>query len=133
MKAEQVDQALHKKFFVEDERLVFWHDPNGEFAEYVAVGFSGELADVQVLDLAEVGGLPAKLCLGVTGNDDNFIQVINYLVSREHQDGATLVRRSKCIPTDLAAVQPTSSQPSESQASGSSSLENSSRVGGNAR
>ena len=35
MKAEQVDQALHQKFVTEGERLVFWHDPNGEFVEYV--------------------------------------------------------------------------------------------------
>ena len=35
MKAEQVDQALEQKFITEEERLVFWHDADGEFAEYV--------------------------------------------------------------------------------------------------
>lgn len=63
MKAEQVDQALRQKFVGEDQRLVFWHDPNGEFTEYVTAGFSGELGDVQVLDVNALGGFPAKLRL----------------------------------------------------------------------
>ena len=63
MKAEQVDKALHQKFIIESERLVFWHDPNVEFADYVGEGLSGDLADVQVLDVAKVGGLSAKLRL----------------------------------------------------------------------
>ena len=63
MKAEQVDQALRQKFVSEGARLVFWHDANEEFADYVAEGLAGELADVQVLDFATVGGLSAKLRL----------------------------------------------------------------------
>ncbi|MCK4304769.1 MAG: BREX-1 system phosphatase PglZ type A, partial [Candidatus Eisenbacteria sp.] len=63
MKAEQVDKALHEKFVTEDARLVFWHDPNGEFADYVAGGLVGDLSDVQLLDVAEVGGLSTKLRL----------------------------------------------------------------------
>ena len=63
MKAEQVDQALSQKFVTEDARLVFWHDPNGEFADYARDSLPGDIADVQVLDVAEVGGLSAKLRL----------------------------------------------------------------------
>ena len=63
MKAEQVDQALLQKFVTEGVRLVFWHDPNGEFVDYVEDGLSGDIADVQVLDVAEAGGLSAKLRL----------------------------------------------------------------------
>jgi len=63
MKAEQLDKALHQKFVNEGARLVFWHDPNGEFADYVDGGLAGDIADVQVLDVAEVGGLSAKLRL----------------------------------------------------------------------
>ncbi len=63
MKAEQVDQALHQKFVTEGARLVFWHDPNGEFTDYVGDGLAGDIADVQVLDVAELGGLSAKLRL----------------------------------------------------------------------
>ena len=53
MKAEQVDQALRQKFIDEGERLVFWHDPNGEFSDYVEGGLNGDLAGVQVHDVAE--------------------------------------------------------------------------------
>lgn len=63
MKAEQVDKALAQKFLVEGHRLVFWHDPNAEFAEYIEQGLTGELAGVQVLDLRSTGGLSAKLRL----------------------------------------------------------------------
>ena len=63
MKAEQVDQALQQKFVSEGERLVFWHDANGEFTDYIVAGLSGPLADVQVLDLATMGGLSTKLRL----------------------------------------------------------------------
>ena len=63
MKAEQVDQALHQKFVTDGERLVFWHDLNYEFWEYVEAGFDGELDDVEVLDVAKLGGFSAKLRL----------------------------------------------------------------------
>ena len=63
MKAEQVDQALSQKFVTEGARLVFWHDPNGEFVDYVGGGLAGDIADVQVIDVAQVGGLSAKLRL----------------------------------------------------------------------
>ena len=67
MKAEQVDKALHQKFFIEGKRLVFWHDAEGEFAEYVSGVLGGdlvgELAGVQVLDVEQLGGLSAKLRL----------------------------------------------------------------------
>jgi uncharacterized protein (TIGR02687 family) len=63
MKAEQVDRALHQKFVGEGERLVFWHDKDGEFADYVAEGLSGDLVTVKVLNVAEQGCLSAKLHL----------------------------------------------------------------------
>lgn len=63
MKAEQVDQALRQRFVLEGERLVFWHDEKADFVHYVADGLTGELANVKVLDVAQVGGLPAKLLL----------------------------------------------------------------------
>ncbi len=63
MKASQVDQALSQKFVKEGERLVFWHDSNGEFADYVEGGLTGDIASVQVLDVGALGGLSAKLLL----------------------------------------------------------------------
>ena len=63
MKAEQIDKALQQKFIAEGARLVFWHDPDGEFGDYVAGGLAGDLAYVKVLDVQEVGGLSSKLLL----------------------------------------------------------------------
>ena len=61
MKVEQVDQALSQKFVTEGTRLVFWHDLDGEFADYV--GGSGawqsrsETAMIQVRDGSAEDGL----------------------------------------------------------------------------
>ena len=62
--------------------------------------------------------------------DYDFVEAIYNLVSSENQNRATLVRESKGVPTNLAAFHATFSQPSASQARGSSSLENSDAVGG---
>ncbi|MBW2713136.1 MAG: BREX-1 system phosphatase PglZ type A [Deltaproteobacteria bacterium] len=63
MKAEQVDQSLAQKFLVEEQRLVFWSDPKGQFTDYIADGLSDELKDVTVLDVIKHGGMSAKLLL----------------------------------------------------------------------
>lgn len=63
MKAEQVDQALLQKFVTDNERIVFWHDAPGEFADYVKAGLNGDLAGVQLVNVAERGGLSTKLLL----------------------------------------------------------------------
>jgi len=63
MKAAQVDKALLQKFVTDDERIVFWHDQDGEFADYVSDGLEGELEAVTVLDAGNRGGLPTKLLL----------------------------------------------------------------------
>ena len=56
MKAEQVDQALRQKFVAEGARLVFWHDSNGEFADYVDGGLAGEIARGEAFELQIAGG-----------------------------------------------------------------------------
>ena len=63
MKADQVDQALRRKFLDEDERLVFWNDPPGDFGDYIARGLPEDLSGVKVLDVGECGGLSTKLLL----------------------------------------------------------------------
>ncbi len=63
MKGHELDKALHQKFVAEDARLVFWHDAEREFADYVADGLPDDLAGVQLLDVGKVGGLAAKLKL----------------------------------------------------------------------
>lgn len=70
MNTEQIAQALGQKFFQEGHRLVFWHDPEGEFADEVRSRFGGQdsdsvkpLSEVKLLDLSRVGGFSAKLLL----------------------------------------------------------------------
>jgi uncharacterized protein (TIGR02687 family) len=63
MKAEQVDQALYQKFVTEQKRLVFWHDANGEFADYIEAGLSESLPQVNILRPDQTGGFSAKLQL----------------------------------------------------------------------
>lgn len=67
MKTHEVDKALRKKFVTEDQRLVFWHDADGEFAEYIGGGLSDalshELGGARLLDVAQLGGLAIKLHL----------------------------------------------------------------------
>jgi len=63
VKAHEVDKALHQKFVVDGERLVFWHDTDAEFADYVAKQLPDGLGGAQLLDVAKIGGLVAKLKL----------------------------------------------------------------------
>ena len=63
MKAHEVDKALRQKFVAEDARLVFWHDADGEFAELLAGSLLDDLGGAQLLDVAKIGGLAAKLKL----------------------------------------------------------------------
>ena len=63
MKAHEVDKALRQKFVAEDARLVFWHDADGEFAELLAGSLLDDLGGAQLLDVAKIGGLAAKLRL----------------------------------------------------------------------
>ncbi len=73
MKAEQVDQALHQKFITEGQRLVFWHDAPGEFAEYVRAGLPDGLDDVQVWNVAEQGSFAAKLRFERDGRSGQYL------------------------------------------------------------
>jgi len=63
MKAEQVDQALLKKFMTEKNRLVFWNDTDGEFSDYIEAGLPTDLQAVTVIDSAKLGGFSTKLLL----------------------------------------------------------------------
>lgn len=63
MKSDQVDAALTQKFVQDGQRLVFWHDEAGEFADYVSDGLPEALSDVTVVDVNSAGGLPTKVLL----------------------------------------------------------------------
>jgi hypothetical protein len=64
------------------------------------------------------------------GSYYDLIQTVDHFISRKHQDRTAFIGKSKCVPADLSADQLNSSHPSASQASGSSSPWNSSRVAG---
>ena len=66
-------------------------------------------------------------------DDDQLVDVAGYRVSSEYQYRTALVGAPKRVPPDFASPHSTSSQPSASQASGSSWVENSSAPGGAAR
>jgi uncharacterized protein (TIGR02687 family) len=73
MKSDQVHQALVQKFNTDGERLVFWHDAPGDFADFIAGGLPTDLDGVKVLDLAKTGGLPAKLKLEREDPDGKYL------------------------------------------------------------
>ena len=58
MDVAQITAALDQVFNEEQVRIVFWNDPDGEFAESLA---DIELEGVEVLKLDEVGALEAKV------------------------------------------------------------------------
>ena len=58
MDVAQITAALDQAFNDEQVRIVFWNDPDGEFAESLA---DIELEGVEVLKLDEVGALEAKV------------------------------------------------------------------------
>ncbi len=60
MDLRQIEQALHQKFEGEGQRIVFWNDPAGEFAQTLA---DLSLPGVTVLDLAQGGALEIKIQL----------------------------------------------------------------------
>jgi len=68
--------------------------------------------------------------LSEPGAVDDLVQVIDDFITSENQDRASFVPESKGVPTNLAALHATFSQPLASQARDSSSLENSCVLGG---
>lgn len=54
----QIQQALQRLFLTENQRIVFWHDPEREFEEVLP-----ELDGVSLLRLDQVGALEAKIHL----------------------------------------------------------------------
>ena len=65
-----------------------------------------------------------------SGDNDDFVQLVNDLVSRENKNRTAFIWEAKRVPADLPALQNTFSQSSPSQPNSSSSEENSSLFGG---
>ncbi len=70
MDTKQLNDALNRRFIEEEERIVFWHDPQREFTDVVA---ELEIGDVELIRLDEAGGLETKIRLETSGPDDKFL------------------------------------------------------------
>ncbi len=70
MDTKQLKDALNRLFFHERERIVFWHDPQAEFAEVVA-----ELAieGVELIPMDTAGGLETKIRLEGSSPGERFL------------------------------------------------------------
>lgn len=60
MNSKQLTQGLHQAFFSENNRLVFWYDPEQSFADELS---QLDLPDVQLLNMAGASALAVKLKL----------------------------------------------------------------------
>ncbi len=70
MESHDLLAALRKLFESENGRVVFWNDPDQEFAESAA---SLEIANVETIGLDEVGGLAVKLRLERADPNQKFL------------------------------------------------------------
>jgi hypothetical protein len=75
MDTRQLHDALAKLFVEEGERIVFWHDPEHEFFDFMNrlpfLTFGNTI--VHILRLDQVGGLEAKLRLERDKPEDRFL------------------------------------------------------------
>ena len=105
MKAEQVDKALAQKFLTEEERLVFWHDTNGEFSDYIARPLPAELEAVTVVDVAKQGGLPTKLLLERQDTSGKYLLYSTGETPRAEEDWLLDIRLySATFHADVASI-----------------------------
>ncbi|MCP4125416.1 MAG: BREX-1 system phosphatase PglZ type A [Bacteroidetes bacterium] len=105
MKAEQVDQALCQKFLTEEQRLVFWNDPNGEFIDYINTGLPSELELVTILDVSKQGGLSAKLTLEQEDNVGKFLIYSTGTMPKPEEDWLLDIRLySSEFHADVASI-----------------------------
>ncbi len=61
MDTKQVNDALEKLFLEEDQRIVFWNDPDKEFADYMSEQLFSPVEGVQVIRLDQTSALEVKL------------------------------------------------------------------------
>lgn len=70
MNIEQLKQGLQNAFFAENQRVVFWYDPQQSFAdEVVKLG----LPDVEVVNMASESTLAIKLRLGLEDQSGKYL------------------------------------------------------------
>jgi uncharacterized protein (TIGR02687 family) len=70
MDLSKATSALEKIFFEEDERVVFWNDPDGEFLKLIP---ELTLPDVSLINLDESSALETKISLEIKGRSKKYL------------------------------------------------------------
>lgn len=70
MNSKQIDHGLRRLFFSEEQRLVFWYDPEQSFTDELP---NLDLPSVQVLDMAEMSALGLKLKLELDDRESKYL------------------------------------------------------------
>ena len=70
MDPKQIDQGLRRLFFSEDQRLVFWYDPEQNFGEELS---NLDLPDVHVMNMAGESALGVKLKLELEDQNGKYL------------------------------------------------------------
>ena len=70
MDLKQIDQGLRRLFFLEEQRLVFWYDPEQSFTDEL---FNLDLPSVQVLDMDGESALGMKLKLELEDREGKYL------------------------------------------------------------
>ncbi len=73
MDTKQVNDALEKLFLEENERIVFWNDPDKEFVDYATGQFFSPVEGVQVIRLDDTSALGAKILIERTEPQSRFL------------------------------------------------------------
>lgn len=73
MNPELLNREFILRFVEEKQRLVFWHDENREFTDYLEAGLPEELADVQILEVEKLGAFSTKLKLEREDTEGQFL------------------------------------------------------------
>ncbi len=71
MDTKQVNDALEKLF--QQQRIVFWNDPDREFVGYLSQSIFSPVEGVKVIRLDQVGSLEAKIQIERNDPNDKFL------------------------------------------------------------
>lgn len=100
MDNQQLRHGLQRLFFTENQRIVFWHDPEREFEEAIP-----ELGGVTLLRLDHVGALEAKIQLERDNPTGQFLLYAPFAEPPPEHDWLLDIRLYSCsFRTDRASI-----------------------------